>query len=195
MDLRFVKSFTAPGETRLLGYRMRPFCLKHRLALHAVESPFVTPDKPMTALDLFVAVKICAEKPVHRLSFMDVVRLASIKAKPEKFDKHVKAFHDYSNVANWPKFWSKDKQQAASKGVPWILQVISNLIASNFDEEAAWSLPECQAIWYHTAVSIRNGNDVAILSDEDEDIMKNFDKFAEEAKARPRIRKPEKTKP
>jgi hypothetical protein len=31
-----------------------------------------------------------------------------------------------------------------------------------------------------------------LLSDEDEEIMKNFKQFAEEAKAKPRIRKPQK---
>ena len=188
MDLRFIKAFTAPGETRLLGYRLRPFCLKHRLALHAVESPFVTPDKPMTILDLFVAVKICAERSVRGLSFMDVVRLSSIKVKPEKMEVYVKAFHEYSNISNWPKFWDKNKQ-ASSKGTPWILNVVSNLIANGWDEEAAWSLPESQAIWYHTAISMRNGNEVSLMTDDDEDIMKDFHKIAEEAKARPRVRR------
>jgi hypothetical protein len=192
MDLRFIKAFTAPGETRLLGYRLRPFCLKHRLALHAIESPFVTPDKPMTVLDLFVAVKICAEKSIRRLTFMDVVRMSVIKSKPDKLESYIKVFHEHSNIGCWPKFWEKSRQQASSNGVPWMLSVVSNLIANGWDEEAAWSLPESQAVWYHTAISIRNGNDVSILSDEDEDIMKNFKQFAEEAKARPRIRKPTK---
>lgn len=188
MDLRFIKAFTAPGETRLLGYRMRPFSLKHRMALHALESPFVTPDKPMTVLDLFVAVKICSEKSIRKLTFMDVCRMSSISAKPEKMEAYVKAFHAYSNVSNWPKFWDKNKQ-ATSKGTPWILSVVSNLISNGFDEESAWSLPESQAIWYHTTISMRNGNDVSLMTDDDENIMKNFHKLAEEAKAKPRVRR------
>jgi hypothetical protein len=192
MDLRFIKAFTAPGETVLLGHRMRPFSLKHRLALHAIDSPFVSEGKPMTLLDLFVAVKICSEKSIRRLTFMDVVRMSYIKANPDKIESYVRAFHEYSNVTNWPKFWDRDKQQASGKGVPWMLAVVSNLVSSGWDEESAWSLPESQAIWYHTAISIRNGNDVSLLSDDDEDIMKNFKQFAEEAKAKPRIRKPQK---
>lgn len=176
----------------LLGHRMRPFSLKHRMALHAVESPFVTEGKSMSVLDLFVAVKICSEKSIRRLTFMDVVRMSYIKANPAKIEAYAKAFHEYSNVGNWPKFWDRNKQQASGKGVPWILAVVSNLISNGWEEEAAWSLPESQAIWYHTAISIRSGNDVALLSDEDEDIMKNFKQFAEEAKAKPRIRKHQK---
>ena len=108
MDARFIRAFTSPGETLLLGHRMKPFSLKHRMALHAVESPFVTPGKEVSVLDLFVAVKICSEKSIRRLSFMDVVRMSFIKAKHNKIEGYIMAFHDYSNVANWPKFWEKE---------------------------------------------------------------------------------------
>jgi hypothetical protein len=193
MDQRFITAFTSPGETVLLGHKMRPFSLKHRLALMAVGSPFVTPDKPLTVIDLLVAVKICSEQSIRKLTFMDVCRMAVIKARPYQMEGYVKSFHEYSNVGNWPKFWDRGKQQASSsKGVPWILAVISNLISNGWDEEAAWALPESQAIWYHTAISVRNGNDVSLMSDEDDDIMKNFKEFAEEAKSKPRVRKPTK---
>jgi hypothetical protein len=192
MDLRFIKAFTMPGDTVLLGHRMRPFSLKHRLALHAIDSPFVTPGKPMTVLDLFAAVKICAEKPIRKLTFIDVIRLSYIKAKPERLETYAKAFFDYSNISNWPKFWDRNKQQGGTSGTPWVLNVVSNLISNGWEEEAAWSLPESQAIWYHTAISIRNGNDVSLMSDVEEDIMKDFDKFEAEAKAKPRIRKSQK---
>lgn len=193
MDLRFIKAFTESGETKLLGYRLRPFSMKHRMALHAIGSPFVTPEKPLTVLDLFVAVKICAEKSVRRLTFMDVCRMSYIEANAGRLEQYVKDFHAYSNVGNWPRFWERGRQQGASKSVPWILAVVSNLIANGWEEEAAWSLPESQAVWYHTAISIRNGNDVALLNDEDEDIMNNFEQFAAEAKAKPRVRRPNKT--
>lgn len=175
---------------------MRPFSLKHRMALHAVESPFVVPGKEMSLLDLFVAVKICAEKPIRSLSFMDVFRMSAIKAKPKKIGEYVDAFHEYSNISYWPKFWNQRKKQGGSaRTVPWILQVISNLIANGWEEEAAWSLPESQAIWYHTAISIRNGNDVSLMNEDDDDIISNFKQLAEEAKAKPRIRKHTKLKP
>jgi hypothetical protein len=192
MDARFIRAFTAPGETLLLGHRMKPFSLKHRMALHAVESPFVTPGKEVSVLDLFIAVKICSEQSIRRLSLMDVVRMSFIKAKPNKIEGYIMAFHDYSNVANWPKFWEKEKRQGGSNGVPWMLSVVSNLISNGWSEEDAWSLPESQAIWYHSAISINNGNDVSIMSEQDEHIMENFKELAKEAKAKPRVRRPQK---
>lgn len=189
MDSRFIMAFTSPGETRLLGYRMRPFSMKHRLALEAIKSPFVTPDKPVGIVDLFVAVKICAEQSIRSLSFLDMVRIMRIRMKPSLMEEYIKAFHSYTNMEQWPKFWTKSKQQSSSKGLPWMLSIVSNLMANGFDEEAAWSLPESQAIWYHTAFSVRNGNDITLLSDEDEDIMKNFNQIAAEAKTRQRVHK------
>ena len=193
MDARFIKAFTSPGETRLLGHRMKPFSLKHRMALHAVESPFVTPGKEVSVLDLFVAVKICSEQSIRRLSLMDVIRIAYIKAKPERIEGYIMAFHSYSNIENWPKFWEKEKKAGGSNGVPWILSVASSLIGNGWSEEDAWSLPESQAVWYHTAISINNGNDVSIMSEQDEFIMKNFESIAKEAKAKPRVRRPQKS--
>ena len=172
---------------------MKPFSLKHRMALHAVDSPFVTPGKAVSVLDLFVAVKICAETSIRRLSLMDVIRMSYIKAKPSRIEGYIMAFHEYSNVVNWPKFWEKEKQQGGSSGVPWILSVASNLISKGWSEEDAWSLPESQAVWYHTAISINNGNNVSIMSEQDEQIMKNFEQLAKEAKAKPRVRKPQQT--
>ena len=193
MDARFIRAFTAPGETSLLGHRMKPFSLKHRMALHAVESPFVTPGKEVSVLDLFIALKICSEQSIRRLSLMDVIRISFIKAKPKKIEGYIMAFHEYSNVANWPKFWDKEKRQGGSNGVPWILSVVSNLISNGWSEEDAWALPESQAVWYHTAISINNGNDVSIMSEQDEEIMKNFEQIAKEAKAKPRVRRPQKS--
>jgi hypothetical protein len=193
MDARFIRAFTSPGETLLLGHRMKPFSLKHRMALHAVESPFVTTGKDVSVLDLFVAVKICSEKSIRRLSFMDVVRMSFIKAKPSRINAYILAFHDYSNIANWPKFWENEKRHGGSTGLPWILSVISNLVSKGWSEEDAWSLPESQAVWYHTAISINNGNDVSIMSEQDEEIMNNFEQFAKEAKAKPRVRRPQKS--
>ena len=193
MDARFIRAFTSPGETMLLGHRMKPFSLKHRMALHAVESPFVTPGKAVSLLDLFVAVKICAETSIRRLSLMDVIRMSYIKAKPSRIEGYIVAFHEYSNVLNWPKFWDREKQKGRASGVPWILTVASSLISKGWSEEDAWSLPESQAVWYHTALAINNGNDVSIMSEQDEDIMENFKELAEEAKAKPRVRRPQKS--
>jgi hypothetical protein len=49
--------------------------------------------------------------------------------------------------------------------------IVANLIASGIDEKRAWEMPECQAIWLNSALAIRKGADVAIMSPEEEAFM------------------------
>jgi len=55
--------------------------------------------------------------------------------------------------------------------VPWPLSIVANLIASGIEEKRAWEMPECQAIWLNSALAIRKGADVAIMSPEEEAFM------------------------
>jgi hypothetical protein len=90
----------------------------------------------------------------------------------DRFDKLLKAFSDYILVAHWPKFWEQtSKKSAGSKGVPWPLAIISNLISSGIEEKRAWEMPECQAIWLNSALAISKGADVSIMSPEEEAFM------------------------
>jgi hypothetical protein len=45
------------------------------------------------------------------------------------------------------------------------------LIAQGIPEQRAWEMPECQAIWLNSALAIRKGADVAIMSPEEEAFM------------------------
>ncbi len=83
------------------------------------------------------------------------------------------AFAGYILVQDWPKFWeqTKTKSGGGDKGVPWPLSIVANLIASGIPEQRAWEMPECQAIWLNSALAIRKGADVAIMSPEEEAFM------------------------
>lgn len=59
MDERFLRAWFCREHT-VLGRKLRPFSLAHRLVLEAVGSPFMAPDRPFTMSDLCVAVRICA---------------------------------------------------------------------------------------------------------------------------------------
>jgi hypothetical protein len=84
----------------------------------------------------------------------------------------LEAFAGYILVQDWPKFWEQTKKSSGgSKGVPWPLSIVASLIASGIDEKRAWEMPECQAIWYNSALAIAKGADVAIMSPEEEAYM------------------------
>ena len=174
MDRRFLNSQVDPARFVLLGRTLYPWCLKYRVRLMAFDSPLVDGSRGISPADLLFACKVCAEEPLGgRIGWLDQLRLMSLARNPAKFEKMLAAFAGYVLVENWPKFWeqSKTKSGGGDKGVPWTLSIVANLIASGIEEKRAWEMPECQAIWLNSALAIRKGADVAIMSPEEEAFM------------------------
>ncbi len=174
MDRRFLNAYVDPAPFRLLGRSLYPWCLKYRVRLMALDSPLVTGSRGISPADLLFACQVCAEEPLGRkIGLIDQLRLMSLSRNPEKFERLLEAFAGYILVQDWPKFWeqSKTKSGGGDKGVPWPLSIVANLIASGIEEKRAWEMPECQAIWLNSALAIRKGADVAIMSPEEEAFM------------------------
>ena len=139
----------------------------------AFDSPMVTGSRAITPADLLFACQVCAEEPLGgKVGWVDELRLMSLGRNPAKFERLLTAFAGYILVDDWPKFWEQTKKSGGGdKGVPWPLSIVANLIASGIDEKRAWEMPECQAIWLNSALAIRKGADVAIMSPEEEAFM------------------------
>jgi hypothetical protein len=170
VDSRFLNAFIDPAPFRLLGRTLYPWCLKYRLRLHAFKSPLVDGHRAITPADLIFACQVCAEEPLGEIGVLDRLRMMRLMANPAKFEMLLNAFAGYILVEDWPKFWeqSKAKSGGGTKGVPWILSTVAVLIKSGIEEKRAWEMPECQAIWLNSALAIRKGADVAIMSPEEE---------------------------
>jgi hypothetical protein len=173
MDKRFLAAFIDPAPFRLLGRSLYPWCLKYRVRLMAFDSPLVTGSRGVTPADLIFACQVCAEEPLGApIGWKDQLRIMSLARNPAKFEAMLEAFSGYILVQDWPKFWEQTKKSSGgSKGVPWPLSIVANLITSGIDEKRAWEMPECQAIWLNSALAISKGADVAIMSPEEEDFM------------------------
>ena len=173
VDRRFLNAYVDPAPFRLLGRSLYPWCLKYRVRLMAFDSPMVTGSRAITPADLLFACQVCAEEPLGgKVGWVDELRLMSLGRNPAKFERLLEAFAGYILVQDWPKFWEQTKKAGGGdKGVPWPLSIVANLIASGIDEKRAWEMPECQAIWLNSALAIRKGADVAIMSPEEEAFM------------------------
>jgi hypothetical protein len=135
----------------------------------AFDSPLITGDRGITPADLIFACQVCAEEPIGEIGIIDRLRLNRLNENPAKFEMLLEAFAGYILVGNWPKFWEQDnKKSGGSKGVPWPLSVIANLVANGIPEKRAWEMPECQAIWLNAAFAVRKGADVSIMSPDEE---------------------------
>jgi hypothetical protein len=172
MDKRFLAAFIDPAPFWLLGRSLYPWCLKYRVRLMAFDSPLVTGSRGITPADLIFACQVCAEEPLGSLGWRDQLRMLSLARNPAKFEAMLEAFAGYILVQDWPKFWEQTKKSSAgSKGVPWPLSIVANLITNGIEEKRAWEMPECQAIWLNSALAISKGADVAIMSPEEEAFM------------------------
>ncbi len=169
MDRRFLNSQVDPAPFKLLGRTLYPWCLKYRVRLHAFDSPLVTGSRGVTPSDLIFACQVCAEEPLGGLGFIDKMRVIYLNENFPHFERLLKAFSDYILIHDWPKFWEQtNKKSGGSKGPPWPLSIVANLVANGIEEKRAWEMPECQAIWLNAAFAMRKGADVAIMSPEEE---------------------------
>ena len=178
MDHRFLNAFIDPAPFKLLGRSLYPWCLKYRVRLMAFKSPLITGGN-VTPADLIFACQVCAEQPLGHIGLIDKMRILHLNRNPAKFEQLLKAFAGYVLVHDWPKFWEQDKSKSGGdNGCPWPLAIVANLIASGIEEKRAWEMPECQAIWLNSALALRKGAEIKIMTPEEEAFM-----AAEEAAA------------
>ena len=175
MDERFLRAFTDPAETKILGRLVYPFSLKYRVRLWAINSPFVTGSN-VRVIDLLAAIKTCAEQPLGKLTKLEILEVSMISDDAGLFKRLCAEFSVYMLEDNSPKFWQKDGK-AGSTGIPWILNIIATLISNGIAERRAWEMPECQAIWLATSFSSLKGADLKVLTTADEEMLKNFNKI------------------
>jgi hypothetical protein len=76
--------------------------------------------------------------------------------------------------SHWPKFWDSGKLEQRVSGMPWVINLVANLITNGVPEDRAWTMPECQAVWLSTTFSGLKGVEVNLLTTEDEEAMSGF---------------------
>ena len=179
MDRRFLSAFTDPSDqVKILGRRVAPFALIHRVQLEAADSPLLRSDANIRPVDLLVAVKICAGEPIGKPSFMDSWYVGKMANNAEYFAEQIDRFARLVLVEAWPKFWEKRARSGDSNGLPWVLSVVANLVANGIPETRAWTTPESQAIWMNSAFAVIKGAELKVLTTEEEQLLDELDKQA-----------------
>lgn len=179
-DQRFLNAFLTPSVTLILGKKLKPFCLKHRLFLEGIGSPFLEEHQELTAADLIIALKICANEPICKPTLQDKwLNFRLYMSKPllaagcSALLKHIDR-HD-----SYPKFWErKDKRSGSASTVPWQLSVAANLIRNGISYQDAFTMPEAKAFWLSATFCIQQGSKLEFISTEDEDLIDHLAKVS-----------------
>jgi len=172
MDKRFLKAFLTPKATRLCGYDLYPWCLKHRLWLSALDHPVIT-GADLAPADVLFFARVCAERPIGDPTWRDKWEAAKL-AQPANHCAALDVIRRHIRMDCWPKFWERSESDGGggrNNGIPWALSIITNLVKSGHTLEEALNLPEAQAIWLSASVSISNGARLDVLTSEDEELL------------------------
>lgn len=170
-DLRFFSAFLTPAGTSILGKKLKPFCLKHRIFLEGIESPFLQQDKELTPTDLIIALKICADESIDGFTLREKWQALVLTLSKTRMAEASLAFVKHINQqASYPKFYDKKKSQGES-ALPWQLSILATLIRSGITYNDALNMPEAKALWLATAFNIHQGAKIDILTTDDEALI------------------------
>jgi hypothetical protein len=180
VDERFLQSWFVRRDWRVLGRRLQPFSLAHRLTLEAIGSPLCRGNELFTFTDLALAVCVCASPdPFRRIpapSWADRVRFWHSTFRPAWFRSEAEAFIAYLDEhTSGPKFWEREEDGARTDSTPWPLVVATTLIRrTSLREREVWAMPLGRALWYHAAVAKLDGARLDILTTEEEAMLERL---------------------
>ena len=168
-----------PPTITVCGRRLLPFCLRHRVALEAIESPVLSVDKPFGAQDVINAVRILStydlEKMRSGLSFREGYHLQRMRISKRLLKVEAYKLLVYFNEQSlWPRFWQKGGSDGIDSGFPWELSVVASLVRHGHTTDESWTMPEAAAIWLHMAHMKADGADVQVVSETEWKAMEDY---------------------
>lgn len=181
MDARYLKATTVlPLDVKVCGKRLMPFCLRHRVQMEAIDSPFLDyQNRSFKATDVIMAVRI--------MSTLDKVRVGAPLTLREQFhliwlnasqDRLARAVGRVLGImfesCSYPKIWTKQEKKG-KENIPWTLACVANNVRHGCSLEEAWTMPEGEAVWMSISHGIYNGSDVQIVSTDDDAMLDDFD--------------------
>ena len=172
-DRRFLNAHLIAARTNVLGRILLPFCIKHRIWLQAIDSPFLESDKEITPGDLIIGLKVCAEEPFGQPTWADRWLMLRLTLDRKLFATGCRAFVSHIDTQkDWPKFYEKKDSARGGEGtVPWQLTVVAALCKNGISYGEAMQMPEAKAIWLSAVFAIQGGAKMDILSTDDEELI------------------------
>lgn len=162
-----------PGESIVLGIRLRPYCCGHELTLSELESPLILGGKASWE-QLFIGVVVCSQtfeegrkllRQKFRLKLFTKIWLLLFRKKlfrnPEMFHVELSKWRSYIEAGNW----SPETNHVVEKGVtmrelkaPRIYRLIPFLCTNlNLTESQALNFPIARTHAYYAAEADKAG--------------------------------------
>lgn len=181
MDARYLKASTVlPSDVKVCGKRLHPFCLRHRVSLEAIGSPFMDIGKgKFKAIDVIKAVRIMSSKdkvdPNSPITLREQFHIILLNSSRKRLARAVgRIIGIMTESLSYPKLWSKEGNKN-KEVIPWPLACVANNVRNGCSLEEAWTMPEGEAVWLSISHAIYNGSKVDVISTDDDKMMDDFD--------------------
>jgi hypothetical protein len=200
-DDRYLTAFLCLPSRRILGRKVFPFSLRHRLILETIGSPILKSGEEIRREDIVLALRVVETDGLNfdlkRATWRDKWLNLRLAQNPFLIRRGAIEFAAYlEDYTTGPAIWKSREGGGTDSGIHWTLGVVIGLMSMGFSEAEAWSMPEGRAIFYYTADQIRRGAEVQIMTTEEEEMLEKsksivdeFKRLKEEAARAPR-RKP-----
>lgn len=184
MDARYLQATTVlPHQDKVCGRTLRPFCLRHRIALETIESPFLDPaNKKFDPVQVVMAARILStydkEEMARPLSFIEKLYVSRMAISKKYYSRCVGTILGcIKHSLSYPKLWQKEEKKGNKRyeDIPFPLSCVASLCRNGVSLEEAWTMPEGEAVWMSVANAIYNGAKLDIISTEQEKDLENFD--------------------
>jgi len=181
MDARYLKATTViPLDVKVCGRRLLPFCLRHRVQMESIDSPFIDhANRKFGVIDVIMAVRIMSTLDKAHinapLTLREQLHYFWLNTSRERLARAVgRVLGIMLESCSYPKLWSKQEKKS-KENIPWTLACVANNVRNGCSLEEAWTMPEGEAVWMSISHGIYNGSEVQVISTDDENMMGDFD--------------------
>jgi len=148
-------------------------CLKHRIFLEGIASPFLREDAQLTIPDLILALKVCSDELIDRPTLRDKWLGLRLALSDDLFRRGCRALVQHLDTTrDFPRFWERnDRKTGGASSIPWQLNIVATLVRGGVSYADALLMPEARAVWLASVFSIHQGAKLEILTTDDETLI------------------------
>ena len=169
MDAKFTTAFLGMRSRQLLGRRLLPFSLFHRIVLEEMKSPIMLGGN-VSPSDLLLAVRVISSDNIDDIvgtkpSFMDGFRWFLLRSFSAyyRFAFAVLTSHIKESCA-WPEVLKKAEKDGDDKGVPWVANIVATMVKYGMPMKEVLHTAEGQIVWIYVCIGITEGAEADIMS-------------------------------
>ena len=175
------------SKYRVLGKKLRPYCLWHEFLLLASENPFFveSSEEEANIAHLEAAARICCCKYGELPSQKINSKWVAVKAVILGVEKQLASFKTYIDDYNsGPQIWHEEKKEegGSKSGPPGTIFTAVSCLSLGIDERRVWEMPIGIALWYSATRQFDKGGEMDFVTERNRNIMENLKKQLAEAK-------------